>query len=150
MKTRTLLTMAVLVSGVLGFYGCRTQPTQTGGGLILRVADYGDVGDGQTDDSAAIRKAIAAAIKTGEVATVQFDAKRYRVSASDGKCALGVIGATRLTIQGVAGRTELISSSPEAGMFQFHGCTNVAVRGVTIDYDPPPYKIGRASCRERV
>ncbi|MCF7864543.1 MAG: right-handed parallel beta-helix repeat-containing protein [Kiritimatiellales bacterium] len=111
-------------------------------GKVFRVADYGATGDGVTDDATAIRAAIAAAVQVGSDATVLFEAKRYRVSAEaegNGKYCFGLDRATGITLQGVAGQTELISSSPRAGMMSFRSCTNVHIKGIVIDYDPVPF-----------
>ncbi|TSA37119.1 MAG: hypothetical protein D4R65_01525 [Verrucomicrobiaceae bacterium] len=139
-RVRRFILTAGLLSNLVAAGQSALVPAESG--QVFRVADFGAIGDGVTDDSAAIRVAISAAVQAGSEATVQFDAKRYRVSADpegDGKYCFKLAGAKQVAVQGVPGATELISSSPRAGMFGFFSCEDVRVSGVVIDYDPVPF-----------
>jgi len=114
-------------------------------GLVFNVRAHGAKGDGVADDSAAIRAAITAAVKAGPGAVVVLDAGRYRVSSSskDGRApCFDIHRANGVTIRGEVGKTELISTSPAAGVFSFRHCANVSLKGVTVDYDPLPFTQG--------
>ena len=108
----------------------------------FRVADFGAKADGAADDSAAFRAAFAAAAQSGDNATILLESKKYHVSSESAdrrKPCFDFRAATNVTIQGVAGETEIISTSPWAAMFQVRDCTNIRLAGVVIDYDPLPF-----------
>jgi len=139
-RVQWLIPAAVFLNTLVGV-GLST-PVPADSVKVFRVADFGAKGDGVADDSASIRSAISAAVQAGSQATVKLDAKRYRVSADpgdEGKYCFKLDGAKQVTIQGVPGGTELVSSSPRAGMFGFFSCEDVRVSGVVIDYDPVPF-----------
>jgi len=108
----------------------------------LRVAQFGAVGAGKTDDRAAIQCAINAAVKTGRGSTVLLGAgKVYRLAqyrAAVG--ALIVSGARGLTIDG-AGSTLLCH--PSNRPLAIHASENISVRDLILDYDPLPFTQGR-------
>lgn len=139
-RVRRFILAAVLLPSLLAAGQKALVPAESG--QVFWVADFGAIGDGVTDDSAAIRAAISAAVQAGSEATVQLDAKRYRVSADpggDGKYCFKLAGAKQVAIQGVPGGTELVSASPRAGMFGFFSCEDVRLSGVVIDYAPVPF-----------
>ena len=108
--------------------------------LVFRVEDYGAKGDGRTDDTAAIDKAISAAKAKGSGSVVWFSPKTYRVAAHRTKVyAWTVTGAEDITIYG-NGATLLIS--PDRLAFQIRNCQDVTVRGFVIDYHPLPFMQG--------
>lgn len=59
-------------------YGAKPLPRQIG--TVIDVRDYGAIPDDDTDDSQALRAAIAAAAKLNAPATVQLEAGRYLLS----------------------------------------------------------------------
>jgi hypothetical protein len=109
---------------------------------IFDVASYGAVGDGVTDDMAAIHAALTAARHAGG-GIVRFDGtKTYRptgLTNATVECLLDLYGARNIKIEG-NGATILLH--PPDSFAELYYCENVQIDGFKIDYDPLPYYQG--------
>jgi hypothetical protein len=106
----------------------------------LYVRDFGAVGDGSTDDSLAIRKAVSAAVKAGENTKLIFESnKTYRIGKHQGRSLIELVGVNRLTIDG--GNSTLLVH-PHSGILRIDNCNKVKVGGFAVDYDPLPFTQG--------
>jgi len=87
-----MLRTAILALVVLGLCAgtCASAPVQDDAELWTNVRDYGALGDGKADDTAAIRKAIEVAGKGG---TVRFPGGTYRISGTLEVNALHLLGS---------------------------------------------------------
>ena len=107
---------------------------------ILRVRDFGAVGDGATDDAPAIGKAFEAARNAGIPSTVVFEKKTYRLG--DNPAAwhrFQMDGHEYLTIDG-NGATLLCGEGSLA--FHFDGGRDITLRGLTFDTVKPAFTQG--------
>lgn len=91
------------------------------GSVPLNPLDYGVIGDGSTDDSAAIN-ALLAGLTAGQ--TVDFGNRSYRVTnlVVSGKSDFHLIGRN----------AKITTTSSTVASLQLAGCTNFTVRGLTI------------------
>lgn len=110
---------------------------------VFRVRDYGAVADGRSDCTAAVNAAIAAAVASRSPAEVRFDEGKYRITATGrhGYC-IPITQAADLTVRGRGKPTQIIVASPDAGAFHVSLGRNVAIRDLTVDYDPAPFLQG--------
>ena len=109
-------------------------------GRVLNAKNFGVVGDGVTDDGPAFRKAVAAGVKVGVGARVEFEKKVYRLGPNrQGGEQLRLQGVKDLTIDG-NGSTLLLD--PRDGAFALRCCTNVVLRGFVLDYQPLTFTQG--------
>ncbi len=107
---------------------------------VLYVKDFGAVGDGVTDDGAAIFEAVCAAAE--QHATLRFEqSKTYYVASAPGgrSTPFALSNAYDMTIDG-NGSTILVS--PEMQYINMTGCGNVKFTGLHFDYAVPVYLVG--------
>ena len=117
--------------------------TPTFDGLpLFDVATYGAVGDGITDDFAAIHAAVTAAKNAGG-RIIQFNgAKTYRsIGLDDGtvETLIDLEETENIKIEGNGARVVL---HPPDRFTNIRYAENIQVDGFTIDYDPIPYYQG--------
>ncbi len=105
----------------------------------FRVADFGAVGDGETDDGPAIRKALEAAVAAGPGARLAFENRRYRLGKAKVDYHIPLKGVKGLTIEGNG--AELINN-PWNNLVLLDECEDVTVRGFVVDCDPLPFTQG--------
>jgi hypothetical protein len=107
---------------------------------IIKVSDFGAVGDGKTDDGPAMVKAFAAAKADDGPSTVVLENKIYRLG--DNPTAwhyFQLIDHEDLVIEG-NGATLLCSEGNLA--FFFDGGRNISIRGITLDVAKPTFTQG--------
>lgn len=108
---------------------------------IFRVADFGAVGDGQTDDRAAIQRAIDAAVQADGPTVVRFESSRvYRLAPHvPANGMLIVAGAADLTLDGA--RATLLCH-PSNRILAVYASRRIEVQNLTLDYAPLPFTQG--------
>nr|WP_309685657.1 hypothetical protein [Armatimonas sp.] len=125
----------------LGYQIAFTTPTFPEA-KVFHVRDFGAVGDGVTDDFAAIHKAVVAAREAG-CAILRFDgAKTYRaIGLSDftEEALFDLKGAKNLKIEGGGA---LVVLHPPDSFARLDEAENIQIDGFRIDYDPKPYYQG--------
>lgn len=106
----------------------------------FRVADYGAVGDGKTDDGTAIRKAVADAVKAGEGSKVVFEKKSYKLAQyKGGTFHISIKNASGITLEGNGAE---IINNPFNSIIEIVDCKNVTMRGFSFDCNPLPFTQG--------
>ena len=110
---------------------------------VLYVKDYGAVGDGKTDDGAAIFEALNAAAEQN--ATLKFEENKtyYVASAPGGRVTPFTLGnAHGMTIDG-CNATILIA--PNMRYIRFSDCGNIKMTNLHFDYAVPVYLVGKVT-----
>ncbi len=125
----------------LGYHIAFGTPTFPGA-KIFHVKDFGAVGDGVTDDFAAIRKTVTAA-RAADCGIVRFErSKTYRaIGLKDftEEALFDLKGAKHLKIEGNGARVVL---HPPDSFAVLDGAENIHIDGFRIDYEPKPYYQG--------
>lgn len=107
---------------------------------LVRPADFGAVGDGETDDGPAIQRSVAALLKLPSPRTLRFEPRRtYRILTSADTWLLRLDGMQGVTVEG-QGATFVLH--PRCRFLHAVGASDLAVSGVNVDFDPLPFADG--------
>ena len=133
MRRICLLIVVVLLPGII-------RAANSPEGEVLRAADFGLVGDGTQDDGPALQWAAAAMRRHAPPVTLRFDAgKTYRVTSAGETWVLSLKDLRDVTLDG-NGSTCVLAA--HLRFIRLNSCTNVVVRGFSLDFDPLPFADG--------
>jgi len=114
----------------------------------IDVTAFGAVANDGKDDTAAVLAAIKQCPKTGPT-TLVFPKGRYDFSAGanpeNANSLFPIAGVSDLTIDGRG--SEFIFRG-YTGPFAFANCANLTIRNLTIDWDRPPFSMGKVLAAE--
>lgn len=110
-------------------------------GAVLRVDDFGAVGDGKHDDIGAVVAAVDALKGRGPGSVLEFTSgKTYRLGLrEDSVFQIDLQGMTNVTVEG---NGAMLLSTPRQAVIRVKNCDGVAVRNFLIEQDPLPYSQG--------
>ncbi len=131
-----MLAVAVMAAALV----CGAEETAVN---VFEVDNFGAVAGSRDDAGPAVRAAVKAAIAAGPGAEVLFGPGVYILADEESnKTGVLVSQADGLTIRGVSSKTEILVTNPRIGVFGLTACKNTWVRGLTVDYNPPPFTQG--------
>lgn len=106
----------------------------------LRAADFGLKGNGVTDDGPALHRALEALRKKAPPATLRFEkGHTYRIRTFPTPWVLELKGLRDVTLEG-HGSTFVLDA--HLRFIHLNSCSNAAVRGFSLDFDPLPFADG--------
>ena len=115
---------------------------------VIRVADYGAKPDAESDAAPAIRAALAAAKRlNGAPAVIQFAPGRYRCfggeAPHEGQPFAPSVSVEAFENLAIDGQGATLVGRDLARLFAFKNSRHIAVRNLTVDWDPLPHTSGR-------
>ncbi len=139
----------IAVSSAIICSSCSSEKEDTTMGLdsgskIIDVSRFGARGDGRTDDTAAIQKAVNALIKTGEGSTLLFPKGKYIVnilSYKDVEAVIAMDKVDKVTIDGQG--SEIIAACQKMNVISIKNSKNVTVKNLSIYWDRPYFSQGK-------
>lgn len=121
----------------------KTMNANDGSGII-DVSKYGAKGDGKTDDTAAIQKAVNALIKKGAGTTLLFPKGKYIVNVLPYKEVDALIAIDKIdniTIDGQG--SEIVPSCQKMNVLSVKNSKHVTVKNLNIFWDRPYFSQGK-------
>lgn len=109
-------------------------------GRVVRVAEFGALGDGVSDDGPALRRALAAAVGAGAGSRLVFERKTYRLG-ERGEHDFQMV-LERVNGLSVEGNGARLLATPRNGIFLLRECRGVRVAGFLLEHDPLPFTQG--------
>jgi len=111
--------------------------------LILKVENYGVVGDGKTDDGLALRKLFEKASALNRPAKIVFQKEATYYLGKEENHQVGTMFLERANDLIVEGNNCLLLLDPHRRPFEMYRSKNITIRNFQIDYSPLPYTQGR-------
>ena len=124
--------------GLAAWGGYGTNEGVAARGRVFEVAAFGAVGDGCSDDRAAIQAAIAAGCQAGPGSRVVFaPGKTYRLAPRPENFGALMIGAARGLV--LDGRGATLLADPSNRILALHDSQQITVQDFQLDYAPLPF-----------
>ncbi len=111
--------------------------------ILLKVEDFGAVGDGKTDDGPALRKLFEKASALHKPAKIVFQKNAIYYLGKEQKHPVGTMLLDRANNLIVEGNNCLLLVDPQRRPFEIYRSKNITIRNFQIDYSPLPYTQGR-------